>query len=240
MKKLQNHIRSQAGNSWFGLLALLVLGLALTLSTGCGDSKTVSADPAAEAAASETVETAEAAKLESSQLTVPDGTILTVRLLQSLSSASARPGDEFDAELADSVSVDGKEVFPKGAQVQGRVVSAKKSGRLQDPGKLGISLKAIQMQDGDWINVTSSTFHVQGGSHKKRNLTIIGGGSGVGALIGGIAGGGKGAAIGAASGAAAGTAGAAATGKKDVMLSSERTVRFTLKNPLTVQYQPGT
>src|SRR5207245_1308495 len=63
-------------------------------------------------------------------------------------------------------------------------------------------------------------------SHATRNLLIIGGSAGAGAVIGGAAGGGKGAAIGAAAGAGAGTVGAYLTGKREIMLPSETLLTF--------------
>ncbi len=68
--------------------------------------------------------------------------------------------------------------------------------------------------------------------HKKHELGWIGGGAGGGAAIGAIAGGGVGAAIGA--GVAAGSVGSAITGKRQVHLPAEATLRFTLQRPVTV------
>jgi hypothetical protein len=67
--------------------------------------------------------------------------------------------------------------------------------------------------------------------HKKRNWTLIGGGSGAGALIGGIASGGTGALIGAGAGAAAGTVGAAFTGRRQVRIPAETVLTFRLTEP---------
>ena len=72
-------------------------------------------------------------------------------------------------------------------------------------------------------------------SHKKRNLALIGGGSGGGALIGALAGGGTGALIGAGAGAAAGAAGAYATGKKDIYLPAETLLTFRLDAPVKIK-----
>ncbi len=58
------------------------------------------------------------------------------------------------------------------------------------------------------MTIKTTSIWAQGKSHKKRNLALIGGGTGLGAAIGAIAAGGTGAAIGAISGAGAGTAGA--------------------------------
>ncbi len=174
----------------------------------------------------EAVEAAQPPAPPPRSVTIPTGTLLTVRLLQTISSRSAHSGQEFEAELAAAVLIQGNAVFPKSSRLHGHVVSARESGRLHDPGYLRLTLDAIQMPDGRWINIETTSVAAEGHSHKKRNWTLIGGGAGVGAIIGGIAGGGKGAAIGAASGAGAGTAGAYATGKKDVTFTAERKLKF--------------
>jgi hypothetical protein len=73
-----------------------------------------------------------------------------------------------------------------------------------------------------------------GGKHKRRNLALIGGGAGGGALIGAVAAGGKGALIGGPIGAGVGTAAAFITGKKDITLPPETPLTFTLAEPVTV------
>jgi hypothetical protein len=99
---------------------------------------------------------------------------------------------------------------------------------------MGITLDSFQ-QAGSEHRVTTSLDVVRSGSHKKRNIELIGGGAGLGALIGGIAGGGKGVAIGAGAGAGAGTAGAYATGKKHVVIPAETVLSFTVKAPVSLQ-----
>jgi hypothetical protein len=71
-------------------------------------------------------------------------------------------------------------------------------------------------------------------AHEKRNVEIIGGGAGLGALNGGLTGGGKGAGIGAAVGAGAGTGAAAATGKKEIEIPAETLFQFLLKSPVRI------
>jgi hypothetical protein len=199
----------------------------MLFSWGCGNGReqSESADKAA-AASPESAERQPIPEPTAQRVTIPDGTVLSVRLLQAIGSRNARPGQGFAAELAAPVVIQGKVIFPKSSQVRGRVVAASESGRLHEPGYLRITLDAMQMPDGRWVDVRTTSVSAEGSSHKRRNITLIGGGAGLGALIGGIFGGGKGAAIGAASGAGAGTAGAYATGKQDVAFPAERKLRF--------------
>jgi hypothetical protein len=170
-------------------------------------------------------------KLVPEDVTVPAGTAVSIRLQSAISSASNRAGDEFAAVLDEPIVVDGKTVAPRGAAVQGRVVAARESGRLHNSGYLRLALVSVEI-NGKAAPVHSSSVFAMGGSHKNRNLALIGGGAGAGALIGAIAGGGKGALIGSAIGAGGGTAGAYATGKKEVSFAPERRLTFRLTQPL--------
>lgn len=165
---------------------------------------------------------------------IPAGTPVTIRLQSSLSSASSHSGDPFEAVLDEPILIQGQTIAPRGATVTGKVLDAKASGRLQDPGYLRLALTEISVK-GKSIPVQTSSIFVKGGSHEKRNLTMIGGGAGAGALIGGLAGGGKGALIGTAVGAAGGTGAAYATGRKDVGFGTERRLTFRLTQPISLR-----
>ena len=177
---------------------------------------------------------AEAVPEQPSPVLIPSGARISVRLLSSISSASSRSGEEFDAELTAPVTENGIPVIEKGARARGHVVSARESGRLQKPGYLKLTLDSIDV-GGRLVPIRTTAVSATGGSHKKRKVTLIGGGAALGTAIGAIAGGGKGAAIGAASGAGAGTAGALATGKKDVTFSAERLLAFRTTGVITLK-----
>lgn len=165
---------------------------------------------------------------------LPAGTTLRVRLVQSIDTERNQAGDRFDATLVSPVMKNGKVILPKGTEFHGHVTSAKPSGRLRGRGYLSVTLDSFELKGQTYRAATSTRTQVTG-DHKKRNLALIGGSSGLGALIGGLAGGGKGAAIGAGAGAAAGTTGAAVTGKKHARLPSETVLTFTLKAPVQVR-----
>jgi hypothetical protein len=158
---------------------------------------------------------------------IPAGTSITVRLRQRLSSASATPGERFEAALEEPLVAGDQVVVPAGTLVEGHVVSAHHSGRLHHPGQLGLTLDNL-IVDQHSIPLATSEVAARGKSHKKRNWGWIGGGTGGGAAIGALAGGGTGALIGSGIGAAAGTTTAFITGKKDVTFGSEQVLRFRL------------
>lgn len=224
---------------------ILILVTALTscghqqLSTAPADSQQASNDdsnqrlPFSKSNADDKDGSAATSSLVPTSATIPAGTPVLVRLQESLSSATAAPGQQFDAVLDEPLVIDGETVAQRGTHVVGRVVAARHSGGLHNPGYLRLTLSAIELK-GKSVPLESSSFALKGGSHRKRNLALIGGGTGAGALIGGLAGGGKGALIGALIGGGAGTGTAYASGKKDVGLSAERRLSFRLLKPVSL------
>ncbi len=166
-------------------------------------------------------------------VTVPDGTSLSVRLIDSLDSEQNQVGDTFRASLASPVTVGDETVIPANADVEGRVVDVKSAGHFKGQSVLTLELTRL-MVNGKTYNLTTSQWSKQGTSRGKRTAGTVGGGAALGAIIGGIAGGGKGAAIGAAVGAGAGTGVQAATKGQQIKLASETVLNFTLENPISV------
>jgi hypothetical protein len=158
---------------------------------------------------------------------------LQVRLDGGVDTKRSRAGDRFTGVLAAPFLGDGIVLAPRGATVHGIVRTAAPSGRFKGKALLRISLNSIEI-DGSKVPVVTDSVVRTSGGHKKRNLSLIGGGAGLGALIGGLAGGGAGALIGSGAGAAAGTTGAALTGRKHVSIPAESMLVFHLQREVAL------
>jgi hypothetical protein len=165
---------------------------------------------------------------------VPAGTSLPVILSTSISSYSAKPGQEFEGSLAAPIMVDSEVAIPKGARVTGTVVDAKKQGKFKGEALLTIKLTRITVRGKSYLISTHSFSGTEKGKGK-RTAVITGGGAAAGALIGGLAGGGKGAAIGAAVGGGGGLAASGGTGGQNVNLPAETKINFKLREPVTIE-----
>jgi hypothetical protein len=173
-------------------------------------------------------------RLTSKPVTLPEGTVLTVRLNEKVSSKESSSGDRFTATVAQPVQVDGKDVIPKGAAVTGTVTEAKARGKIKGAATLRLVLDSVTVNDKKYdIQTTAVARSMQGKG--KRTAEFAGGGAGAGALIGGLAGGGKGLGIGLLAGGAAGLAGGAFTGNKDIVLPAETMLSFKLLKPVEVK-----
>jgi hypothetical protein len=193
---------------------------------------------AAPAAAARPAETAAApapqpAPRQPEHVTIPAGTVITVRLIDAIDSSRHRAGEEFAGTVEAPVVVDERVVIRRGADARVRLVEARTAGRMTGRSELQVELVGLAIGNQTYAT-ESGVVQKAGASRGKRTAATVGGGAVLGTLIGAIAGKGKGAAIGAAVGAGAGTAVQASTKGEQVQIPSETKLDFTLKAPLTV------
>jgi len=170
---------------------------------------------------------------ETEQITLPYGTVLAVRLTETLSSDLNQPGDTFLASLASPLVVGDRVIVPEGASIKGKIVDARNAKRFRGKSALVVEVTHLTY-NGRTYELRSSQYSKQGASRNAYAAAAITGGAGVGAIIGTVLGRGKGAAIGAALGAAAGTGVQAVTKPASVELSAESVLSLQLETPLKV------
>jgi len=166
-------------------------------------------------------------------LTIPEGTQISIRLIDPLDSEKNQVGDRFRATIGHSIYVGDQVAVPIGADVEGRVIDVKGSTHFSGKSELAVELTNLSM-GGKNYELRTEEFRREGAARGKNTAEKVGGGAAVGAILGGIIGGGKGAAIGAAAGAGAGGGVNAATKGQKIQLPTESVLNFHLANQLTV------
>jgi hypothetical protein len=172
------------------------------------------------------------------RVTVPAGTRILIRTIDSLDSSKQKTGYRFTASLETNLQAEDMVVAPRGSMVYGRLVEASSSGRMSGSSQLTLELTDIVINDTSYPLLTGA-FEVKGKGEGKKTARKVVGGTGLGAIIGGIAGGGTGAAIGALAGAAGGTALAASKKGEQLQIPSESLLEFRLEQPASLPVAEG-
>ncbi len=170
----------------------------------------------------------------SGPVTIPPGTLLRVRMAETLDTAHLKPGTYFQATLAADVYQGGVLALPRGAVFQGQVIESKKAGDLGGSSELRLQLDSINL-GGNTYQLATDVWSSKGPNKAGYTVGNTAGGAALGAIIGGIIGGGAGAAIGAGVGGVGGLAASSATNGPRLILPAEAQVDFHLTGPVTVQ-----
>lgn len=165
-------------------------------------------------------------------VTLPAGTSLLVRMIDSVDSSQNQIGDKFHASLESPLVVGDRVVAPKGADVYGKLAQAKNAGKISGSAQLTLELTGVRI-NGNIVPVDSTTYDVAGKGRGTQSAERIGGGAVLGTIIGAVAGGGKGAVIGGAVGAGAGMAVQVMTKGDKVRVPSETLLEFKLEQDVT-------
>ena len=150
-------------------------------------------------------------------ISLPAGTAVKVKLENALTTFSNKSGDPFSGRVTEAVMLNGKSVIPIGATVQGRVTKTSEPRRIAGKPTIALFPETIVLPSGEryMLNATLVDTSVRNGTdvtdegqfkgkgHDGKDIIEIGMGTGGGMLVGGLIGGGKGVLIGGAVGATA-------------------------------------
>jgi hypothetical protein len=167
-------------------------------------------------------------------LTIPAGTVVSVRINELLSSDRNQVGDRVTATLQTPVVVNGWVVARRGQALTGQVEAAQKAGRVKGTSQLGIELTDLTLVDGQQKPILTELWKASGGTSHGADAATIGGTTALGAAIGAAADWGRGAAIGAGAGAAAGIGAVLLTRGRPTIIEPETLLSFRLVEPVTV------
>lgn len=99
-------------------------------------------------------------------VTLPGGTPIKIRSVESVSSAKAHKGDLLEIRSVDPIVIDGWIVVPENARGQAEVTDAEPAGKHGHPGKLVLKYDWIYSADGGRIAL-SEIGTTQSGQNKK-------------------------------------------------------------------------
>jgi len=167
------------------------------------------------------------------RITVPAGTRILIRMVDSIDSSKQKAGFRFTASLEANLQAEDTVIAPRGSTLYGRLAQASSAGRMSGSSQLTLELTDIVI-NGTSYPLLTSTYEIKGKGEGGNTAKKVVGGAGLGALIGGIAGGGKGSGIGAVAGAAGGTAVAASKKGEQLQIPSETLLEFRIEQPVSL------
>lgn len=182
---------------------------------------------------------------------IPQGAHALLRLVNSVSTRTAREGDYVYLRTASPIVVNGQIVVPAESYAQGVVSHAQRSGRVKGRAELGIRIETLTFASGKVVQVAphlasvdsegsdqkvvTNENQVQQGGNVGSDAARIATLSGTGAAIGGLADRSwKGAGIGAGAGGAVGLASVLLTRGREVELRQGSTIDGVFDRPVTV------
>jgi hypothetical protein len=104
------------------------------------------------------------------ELILPNQMAVHLKLGRTLSSETAKVGEEVNFEVAEPVIVHGKTVIDKGAPAVGAVTEAEPKGRMGKAGKVNVSVNSVQLADGEKLPLRS--FGINSSSEQKSGISL--------------------------------------------------------------------
>ena len=150
-------------------------------------------------------------------LSLPAGTAVKMKLETTLATFTTRPGYQFSGRVTEPVTMDGKTVIPVGSTVQGHVTRLTEPRRIMGKPTISLFPEAVVLPNGERYALSANLVDTnlrngtdvneegqfKGAGHDGSDLAEVAVGTGGGMAIGGLLGGGKGVLVGGAIGATA-------------------------------------
>ena len=105
------------------------------------------------------------------EVIIKAGTMIPIQLVNTTKAADVNEGDQISFRVSRDVTVDGVTAIPYGTSVKGTVVLSKRSSWWGTKGKLKISIKYINMSNGDVIPLDNGIAYVAG---ENRTPLVVG------------------------------------------------------------------
>jgi hypothetical protein len=183
----------------------------------------------------------------SGETVLPTATVLRLKLTRAISTASARPGEQFFATLTRPVEVEGRTVIPAGTSVTCRVDGTHSARRFAGKPSLSIKALSVHTPNGEVLDFTASVIdtatprkldvdqegRVRGATPNPMDKVEMGSLAGAGLIAGAVIAGPEGLFVGAASGAAL-AAGHIVVKHRNLTLPAGTELIFELDAPATI------
>lgn len=101
------------------------------------------------------------------------GTVITLEAIEEVRGAKANPGQSVDFKVQRDVIVDGVVAIPAGTLAKGTVYEAKRSTVFGTRGRLGIKLRYLITQAGEYVNFTGSEVYIKGKNYTAGSVVLF-------------------------------------------------------------------
>jgi hypothetical protein len=164
------------------------------------------------------------------ELEIPAGTELDARLINTLSTETAKVEDRFEATAAADLAVGGRTAIPTGAVLRGVVTAVEPATRTNRTARMTVSFDQITV-NGRAYPMRGTVTQALEGEGLRGEAGRLGAGAGVGAIVGGLLGGLRGALAGVLIG---GGGTLAATEGEQLRLPQGTVLRVRIESPLRI------
>jgi len=176
---------------------------------------------------SEGVATAQsyAASPDASVVSVPAGTRVVIRMVDSVDTKRHKAGHKFRGQLEGALVVNGVTAAPRGTILYGVVVSSKQSGRAAGSSSMAMEFTDIMIND-QLFPIATQTLAAQSGNEAGRTVGRTARAAALGGLIGGSSG--------AKTGAKVGVGASILTSGSSINVPAGTLLETTLRTPLRI------